>query len=209
MILKKNMSLNGFCPRNLNKLVRKHWTPLLVPLILVVVLTISNWPGSAHYWLPEVHGNTLGQSSVIPAPSTHMFITSWANGNSEWEIHGTWHTIGSCDEHTFEAVLHTYKVPNASTVITTHTCKFSVQISIQQLYGKTGCILETHRCAFLDGCKHLGLRTSTPPGSLSAQMLHKLFCSILTSTWHEKKKKSLQTKILWALLTIWGRQRLK
>lgn len=97
-------------------------------------------------------------------------------------------------------MLHTYKVPNANTVIATHTCKFSVQISIQQLYGKTGCILVTYRCAFWDGCKHLGLWTNTLPGSISAQMLHKLFCSVLTSTWHGKKK-SLQTKILWALLT--------
>lgn len=45
--------------------------------------------------MPKVHGNTLGQSSFPPAPSTPVVITSWANVSLVWEMHGTWGAVVS------------------------------------------------------------------------------------------------------------------
>lgn len=89
-----------FCPRNLNQSIRKYWTPLLVPLGNTHDIWLT---GSAHNWLPVVHGNTLGRSSFPPAPSTPVVIPSWANVSSVWEIHGMQHTVRSRGE----ALLHT------------------------------------------------------------------------------------------------------
>jgi len=51
----------GFVQRILINCLENIKLLWLVPLILLVVLTVSNWPGSASCWLPKVCGNTLGQ----------------------------------------------------------------------------------------------------------------------------------------------------